>query len=252
MKIEMLKKLSNTHYLVHFHQNTSIGFTNYKGVEIPVLFECTYVRKDLLQNVSFNKDILPTALDQPTFTQDMITVINHDPFVGTLNNGTKHIFTNLFPKGDISDDCRNFIIKNMLTPRLNLKQSILNIKSKLCIEDSLYDVVHIRVGDSPDTSKFDSIVSSVTLNRGHNDTVFITDSNLLSSMLRVNNYNTTDEKCHTGICNNSEHEINDTLVDMLLMATSRHIFQYSVYEWGSGFSNTIHDIYKIPITRYRI
>jgi hypothetical protein len=251
-KVKILEKLADTHYLVHFHQNTALGFRSYNGVQIPELFECTYVRKDLLQCVSFNTDILPTELCRLTFPHDATTVINHDPFVGTPNNGTKHIFTNLFPKDNISDDCRNFIIKNVLTPRLNFKQSILNMKSRLCIEDSLYDVVHIRVGDSPDTSKFDSIVSSVTLNRGRNDTVFITDSDLLSAMLRENNYKTTSEKCHLGMCDNSEREINDTLVDMLLMTTSRHIFQYSTYEWGSEFSNTIHDIYKIPITRYRI
>lgn len=42
VKTECLKRLANTHYLVHAHGNNARGTTNY----IPNVFELTYVRKD--------------------------------------------------------------------------------------------------------------------------------------------------------------------------------------------------------------
>jgi hypothetical protein len=262
VKLHNLKSITNVYYTSdeRIRNRAYHGFGDYLRGCIALHQICT--EKQIVPKFDFSHHMISnflycnTYVSEDTVLKDDITYVwaymDHESCIGTPNNGTKHIFTNLFPKGNISDDCRKFIIKNILTPRPKLSQSISNMKDMLCIQDSVYDIVHIRVGDHPDTSKFDSIICSVTLDVERNDTVFITDNNLLNTMLREKNYKTTGKKCHLGLHNNSEGEVNDTLVDMLLMTTSRHIIQYSVYEWGSGFSNIIHELYNIPMTRYHI
>lgn len=68
-KIECIKKISNTHYLVHFHGNNCCGVCSYKGITIPNVFECTFVRKDLCNNVSLNDKSIPDILlDKPNIS----------------------------------------------------------------------------------------------------------------------------------------------------------------------------------------
>lgn len=57
-RIECLKKLANTHWLVHFHANTCPGNDTYKqfeGATVPSVFECTYINKNLA-------DVLPRSI----------------------------------------------------------------------------------------------------------------------------------------------------------------------------------------------
>lgn len=64
-KIECLRKLADTHYLVHLHGNNCCGVTIYDNIKVPNVFECTYVRKDLCNTVSVNTDKIPHPLDTP-------------------------------------------------------------------------------------------------------------------------------------------------------------------------------------------
>jgi len=73
-KIEPLKRLAKTHWLVHVHPNNCCGTTVINGVEVPNFYECTYIRKDLCENLPFNKVPIPTILDQP----NVITMKLHD------------------------------------------------------------------------------------------------------------------------------------------------------------------------------
>ena len=63
---KILEKIARTHYLIHFHANNNnqIKF-NVEGTELPAVFECTYVRKDLVPKLALNKEKLPTKLDTP-------------------------------------------------------------------------------------------------------------------------------------------------------------------------------------------
>lgn len=65
-KIECLKKLSDTHYLIHLHGNNCCGVTKYNDIIFPNVFECTYVRKDLCKNIELNNLPIPDKiLDKP-------------------------------------------------------------------------------------------------------------------------------------------------------------------------------------------
>lgn len=64
-KMDIFRKLSETHNLVHFHGNNCCGTTTYMGVTAPNVFECTYVRKDSCEIEGLNMTPVPGPLDRP-------------------------------------------------------------------------------------------------------------------------------------------------------------------------------------------
>ena len=66
-KLDLLKKIEETHYLIHFHPNNSAGIMNIDGVTVPNIFEATYIRKNSIDPafVEINKRPIPDpSLDQ--------------------------------------------------------------------------------------------------------------------------------------------------------------------------------------------
>ena len=80
---EILDKIANTHYLIHFHANNNNQIIyNIEGTKLPAVFECTYVRKDLIQeHLLLNKEPLPTSLDIPNVSGKPDHIIDYPPFV---------------------------------------------------------------------------------------------------------------------------------------------------------------------------
>ena len=64
-KISVLEKLAQTHTLIHLHGNNCCGVTNYKGITVPNVFECTYLRKDIQPAQLRSTDPIPSPLDKP-------------------------------------------------------------------------------------------------------------------------------------------------------------------------------------------
>lgn len=60
----ILDKLASTHYLIHFHGNNCRKTRKINNIEIPDVFECTYIRKDLFNNqLELNEQPIPSSLD---------------------------------------------------------------------------------------------------------------------------------------------------------------------------------------------
>ena len=78
---KVLQRLANTHYLIHFHVNNSNPPHFMFGKLIPSVFECTYVRKDMLDNPSLNVKSLPTILDNINVENNIDYSINCEPWV---------------------------------------------------------------------------------------------------------------------------------------------------------------------------
>ena len=81
-KWQALQKITQTHYLIHYHANNNnnvIYNINYQS--IPAVFECTYVRKDLLDNPGLNKEPFPTKLDHRNTYTKLDFVIDCPPWV---------------------------------------------------------------------------------------------------------------------------------------------------------------------------
>ena len=80
-KIECLKLLSKTHYIIHIHGN------NYSVLHdgIPNVIEVTFLRKNLVTPVVLNSTHLPIeGLDYPCNTNKPDFLLNCSPFVHTI------------------------------------------------------------------------------------------------------------------------------------------------------------------------
>ena len=74
---------SATHTLVHLHPNNSCGSHMADGTLLPDVFECTYVRSDLVRSARPNQRPLPTPLDEPNDATLPVRVYSRPPFVAS-------------------------------------------------------------------------------------------------------------------------------------------------------------------------
>tara|TARA_Y100001970_G_scaffold284650_1_gene402447 strand:- start:5023 stop:5790 length:768 start_codon:yes stop_codon:yes gene_type:complete len=77
-----LNKINKTHYLIHYHANNNNWIMyNINHRTIPGVFECTYIRKDLLDKPGLNKEVLPTKLDTKNAPAKLGYYIDCPPWV---------------------------------------------------------------------------------------------------------------------------------------------------------------------------
>jgi hypothetical protein len=81
-KMNILQKLAETHYLVHFHPNTVCGVTTFQGYTVPNVFEGTYIRKDCQSNIGLNDIPIPHPLDRKNRESDADIFLSGYPFTG--------------------------------------------------------------------------------------------------------------------------------------------------------------------------
>lgn len=79
-KLSMLKKLSETHYLIHLHPNTACGTRLYNNILVPNVFECTYVRKNCQEHIGYNNIKIPHPLDMKNRLTDIEIYLSEYPF----------------------------------------------------------------------------------------------------------------------------------------------------------------------------
>lgn len=60
---ELLKQLNKTHTLLHLHANNGCKMNNIDGINIPHVFELTYIRNDFISEKINNDEPLPTKID---------------------------------------------------------------------------------------------------------------------------------------------------------------------------------------------
>ena len=92
---EQLYKISQTHYLVHYHANNNCNILYSTGqflperhphLSVPAVFECTYVRKDLFDKpLLLNTQPLPTKLDRRNVMSKLDYLIDCEPWVHKID-----------------------------------------------------------------------------------------------------------------------------------------------------------------------
>lgn len=87
-RTNVMKRLNETHVLCHIHSNNYADQLKYFNKELPTVFECTYLNKNVFRNNSeliLFKNIrsLPTPFDAPNYKQmdDITNHLNYEPFV---------------------------------------------------------------------------------------------------------------------------------------------------------------------------
>jgi hypothetical protein len=81
-EIQIFDKFEKNHILVHFHANNCCGLRNHNGIQIPNIFECTYIHKKYYNTqYLLNNDIIPSQIDMRNVTQIDEIKIDYYPFV---------------------------------------------------------------------------------------------------------------------------------------------------------------------------
>jgi hypothetical protein len=83
-EIDVFDKINKNHYLIHFHGNNCCGVRNHRGVDIPNVFECTYLHKKYFNSIpELNNDLIPSILDMKNVENNNEIYINYLPFVNS-------------------------------------------------------------------------------------------------------------------------------------------------------------------------
>jgi len=74
----------NNHVLIHFHGNNCCGTTFLNGIQIPNVFECTYIHRKYITKKIKNSNPIPSSLDMPNVHNKPEIMLNFPPFVTKL------------------------------------------------------------------------------------------------------------------------------------------------------------------------
>ena len=80
----LLKKINETHTLVHLHANNGCKMNTIDGINIPHVFELTYIRNEFITEKIKNKDHLPTPLDMPNIPAKIDYTLKGFPYSTNL------------------------------------------------------------------------------------------------------------------------------------------------------------------------
>ncbi len=169
----------------------------------------------------------------------------------------KFVFCNYWECSEIDDECRKFIIQKCLTPKVGFEKKILNIKNTLNISDYNYSVIHIRLSDQEiyNEERLINIISIILDIRKNNkeELILMSSNDLYLKYIDFPFIKKTNlSAVHLGMNTTDIKKCEDTMIEFMLMTTSIKIYQLSVYFWGSGFSDTVNKIYKVPIEKISI
>ena len=77
---DLLKKINNTHTLVHFHANNGCNLQKIDGIVLPHVFELTYIRNEYVTEKIRNIEPLPTVLDMKNVVNKPDYLLNGFPY----------------------------------------------------------------------------------------------------------------------------------------------------------------------------
>lgn len=167
----------------------------------------------------------------------------------------QYIFTNTSPEEPLNKSCKDFIIKNCLTPRLGFENYLTSIKSKIGFDK--YAVIHIRLSDNEvydveRCSNIKKIIEEVQA-KFEGNILLLSSNNIYDERLTNARIKTLNlQKAHLGLDDITPEAARDTLAEFMLLSSATKIFQISVYPWGSGFSEMAHLIFDIDLERFSI
>ena len=76
----LLKKINETHTLVHLHANNGCKMNTINGINIPHVFELTYIRNEFITEKTRNKNQLPIPLDMPNISSKTDYILKGFPY----------------------------------------------------------------------------------------------------------------------------------------------------------------------------
>lgn len=177
--------------------------------------------------------------------------------VGQSELGKIRLTTHSVPQEAVNRECRRFVLKQ-IRPTREMSSYVSSVLDRLELTE--FAAVHIRMGDHQFENELDLPVDLE--NHFVERIIPIWSSNLLVVSDNISIKKTLKRRfgikivdvnpVHLGesaLRSVSSDEVRDTFAEFLLMAKSDWIFQYSVYPWGSSFSEICARLYDIPFER---
>jgi hypothetical protein len=185
---------------------------------------------------------------------------NLNNFLNTSENtnDNRNVFINtyLYPQNDVPQKHKE-VMRSILEPIPELILQVNNVLVNLNLERHSFNVIHVRSGDkylienSVIDPAFIKKLANVLYFLNSNETyLLLTDSYKLKYVLmklfpRLKMF--FNEITHFGEgVELNEEKVKNTLVDFYVMANSKKIYSFSVYDHGTGFSRWCAETYNIP------
>ena len=262
-------------YIMQFSEKYNIYFDfNIYNHSLKKYLNYFYFKEDIINNVS--KDILFFQKENcQYFTKNnVINYIYSDVDKELLNiikqtpsyNKNKYLYLINHPNERFITEQHKKKIRELFEPTLELQTMIDNSLSSINLIKYKYIIIHIRMNDSSfngDYINFKNeqinyiinIINSIKKNR--DEELFLISSNNV-----VKNYISQKlpkiktifkEISHIGESKlNTDVSLINTLLDFYTMSYSKHIYSFSVYEHGSGFSKWCAKMYNIPYICFKL
>lgn len=162
----------------------------------------------------------------------------------------------------VDNKCRNFIVQNCFLLRNQFKKTYIKVKKRLKLEK--YVVIHIRTKDWEmcDINKHLWLIHNISqkyidtnkLNTPTKKQILLISNN--SELIKQINLpyivKTGLDIGHTGLHLTTKDQNTNTIIELMLMIECEKIYQLSHYSWGSGFSDMVNKLFKVPIERYQM
>lgn len=184
-----------------------------------------------------------------------------EPYLADLaGHREAFVFTHAVPREPVDDECRSFIL-NRLQPRKDLVAYIKTLRSNFDL--NCYCTVHLRMGDhlmEADATLPQFIIDwfkeRILPQWGTNVLVVSDNPGVKDEIQKHFGVAISRTKpVHFGQCLSVEETslgVRDTIAEFLLMAQSNLIYQYSVYPWGSGFSDMCSQLFQVPLEKISV
>jgi hypothetical protein len=184
--------------------------------------------------------------------------LNHFLNTSENTNDNRNVFINtyLYPQNDVPQKHKE-MMRSILEPIPELITQVNNVLTNLNLEKHTFDVIHIRSGDKYLIEN--SMIDPNFIQKLHRVLYFL--NNAETYLLLTDSYKLKyvlmklfprlkmffNEITHFGEgVELNEEKVKNTLVDFYVMATSKKIYSFSVYDHGTGFSRWCAETYNIP------
>lgn len=170
----------------------------------------------------------------------------------------QHVFCNKFPTENVDDECRLFIRENCLRPRMWFEKKLSNYMRSHGLIKNEFVVIHVRLTDNEEYNEdrlasLRNTIQSI-YQREPRKVLYIASSKCYHAHISFPFVvKTTGLQCgHLGQHSTTFRQAEDTMIEFMIMTHCAKIYQLSVYSWGSGFSEIVHQIYEIPLEKIQI
>ena len=256
-------------YILQFsdNYNINIDFNVYKH---PIKTYLKYflnkedISKSISNNISFFEKKNYTYFTKNNIIDYYYYNIDNDlfKFIKQIETYDKHKYLYLINHPDETRifEQHKIKIRELFEPVYELQMKIENMLTSLNLIKHKYKIIHVRLNDDSFNGDYINFTDKQTINiintinaikKTTTDDIFLLCSNNVFKkhiIQQTPNIKTIfSEISHIGESTiTTDDSLINTLIDFYIMSYSNHIYSFSVYEHGSGFSKWCAVMYNIP------